>query len=268
MNNQFLTSQIAVYNGEALKARVIELYTQLASEPSLEPSTQINEVFSELVGLVLSYRNKGYIGEFSKEEITSIRALCMKGEFLLEQHWAEMVRTSSDAWKTLQEFPYYANYVGMAALEYPFIKGKEVTFIGSGPLPLSAIVLVKEYGLRCIGIEKDFEAYSTSTQLIGKLGLHDCIQIVHSDILNHKPTSGSVIILGAAVGETTEEKYGFMELLSRDCTSGTSILVRTAEDIVQLLYATLPDEPIESLTHVAKELPPSSIVNSLSVYST
>ncbi len=267
MNNQFFTTQ-TVYDPISLKERVMFLYRKLAALDSLRPSPETNELFFELVSLVLHNREHGYLSFFSQDDIRAIRGLAMEGEFLLEKHWNEKVLASEDAWATLRSFPYYGNYVEMAALERPFIRGSEVMFVGSGPLPLSAIVLAHEYdGIRCIGVERDREAYEMSTRLIKRLGLDARIQIIHADIATIDPVPGSSIILGAAVGETTREKCAFLELLSSRVSSGTPIIARSAEDIVQVLYAAVPDEPIKNLTLVTKRLPPSSIVNSLAVYS-
>lgn len=268
MNSQNPISPSIVTDTHTLKARIMSVYGQLDACESLEPNSHTDTLFTELVSLVLKGRNHQCLSLFSEHEILRIRTLATEGEFLLEKQWAEKIRTSATAWETLKSFPYYKNYLEMAALEYPFLAGSNILFVGSGPLPLSLIVLAHEYGLSCVGVERDFEAWQASVHLINALGLESLIQILNQDIVEIEPVPGSVVVLGAMVGDTLQQKKEYMHFLSECCAPGTTIMVRTAEDLAQLLYATLPQEPEKCLRFVDKIFPPPSVVNSLTVFRT
>jgi len=53
-----------------------------------------------------------------------------------------------------------------------------VVIIGSGPLPISLIMMCHQYGVRGIGIEQETERAELSRKVLEKLGLSDQIRII------------------------------------------------------------------------------------------
>ena len=97
--------------------------------------------------------------------LPSIHEICSRGECLLEALWAENIiraaenskkgcfdrwlSPSCSAWDHLQKFPYYNNYEMLTSMELNAIKTvtphiNHIAFIGSGPLPLTSLCMLKQ----------------------------------------------------------------------------------------------------------------------------
>ncbi len=99
----------------------------------------------------------------------------------LEIEHAMSILKSSDSWESLKNFAYLPNYLQLAQTEYPgagLRPGDCVLFLGSGPLPISLIVLCHQYGLKGIGIEQEPDRAELSRAVLEKLGISDRIKII------------------------------------------------------------------------------------------
>jgi hypothetical protein len=87
----------------------------------------------------------------------------------LEIEEAKNLISSGEPWKILKNFTFYQNYLQLARTEYlgaGLKSGNIISFLGSGPLSLSLIVLCNEYNLSAVGIEKHEERANLSRELI------------------------------------------------------------------------------------------------------
>jgi nicotianamine synthase len=85
--------------------------------------------------------------------LPSLRQICAQAESCLELHWAEHIIAGGphpeDVLSRLRSFPYYDNYEELTRLELCAILSatklapRRVAFIGSGPLPLTSLCLLK-----------------------------------------------------------------------------------------------------------------------------
>jgi len=69
-----------------------------------------------------------------------------------------------------------------------------VVIIGSGPLPISLIMMCHQYGVRGIGIEQETERAELSRKVLEKLGFSDQIRIItgnHSILRIHFKLEGN-----------------------------------------------------------------------------
>ncbi|RCV63725.1 Nicotianamine synthase protein [Methanophagales archaeon] len=81
-------------------------------------------------------------------------------------------------------FAYIPNYLQLAKTEYqgsPLKPGDNVLFLGSGPLPISLIILCRLYGLRGVGIEQEPDRAELSRIVLQKLGCSDQIRIIEGN---------------------------------------------------------------------------------------
>lgn len=102
----------------------------------------------------------------------------------LERQRARTIIDSPDPWEALKEFVYYPNYLQLAQMESEGAELKtddRVVFLGSGPLPLSLIALVKRCGIKGVGIEKDPLNADLSRQVLASLALGGQIEIILGD---------------------------------------------------------------------------------------
>ena len=102
----------------------------------------------------------------------------------LERQRARAIIDSRDPWQMLKGFLYYRNYIGLAEMESrgaDLKVGDRVVFLGSGPLPLSLITLVKRCGIQGVGIERDPLNADLSRRVLDALALGGEIEIVLGD---------------------------------------------------------------------------------------
>jgi len=147
----------------------------------------------------------------------------------LETEQANSILNSRDPWKTLTDFTYLPNYIQLARTESRgagLKPGNTVLFLGSGPLPLTLIVLCHQHGTRGIGIEQDPERVELSRQVLEKLGLSNQIRIISGNHQTLPLTDAPDLIMVAAQAEPKKEIF---DHLADVLPAGTKISYRTYE---------------------------------------
>ncbi len=102
----------------------------------------------------------------------------------LEIERAGEILRSPDPWGTLRAFPFHPNYERLADMEAHGAglgPGDTVAFLGSGPLPLSLVVLARRHGIRGVGIEREPGLWDLSRRVLERLGLADRVRVVQGD---------------------------------------------------------------------------------------
>jgi hypothetical protein len=156
----------------------------------------------------------------------------------LEIDHAKSILKSRDPWEALRNFAYFANYLQLARTEYEGSRlkpGDCVLFLGSGPLPLSLIVLCHQYGLRGIGIEQEPERAELSRRVLEKLGLSDQIKIITG---NHFTLPLKEKIELVMVAAQAEPKKAIFDHLAKVLPEGTKISYRIYEKGLRKLLDT------------------------------
>lgn len=95
-------------------------------------------------------------------------------------------------------------------------EGERVLFLGSGPLPLTLIVFLKQYRVKSTGIEQDPVRADLSKKVLNKLGISGDINIVNGnhfslqagDFVNPDICSGAIMI--AAQAEPKKEIFDYL----------------------------------------------------------
>lgn len=149
-------------------------------------SSQLQATFKRLDELASMDTDEKYINELLKSpEFSLILPSISNFRFLfnlkLEIEKANTLLSSQNPWQALQNFTFYPNYLQLSRTELlgsGLKPENSVIFLGSGPLPLSLIVLCHEYNLFGTGIEQDENRASLSRKVIAKLGLSEKIQII------------------------------------------------------------------------------------------
>jgi hypothetical protein len=147
----------------------------------------------------------------------------------LEIEEAKSLLSSRNPWETLQNYTFYPNYLQLARTEYAgsgLKPGDYVLFLGSGPLPLSLIVLCHEYDISGIGIEQERERACLSRKVIAHLGLSERIQIIEGNHFILPLESSCELYMVAAQAEPKKEIF---EQLSKVLPEGSNISYRLYE---------------------------------------
>ena len=263
-----------ITNNTELKKRIHELYITLSSAPSLQPAEEINVAFNELVELSSEASNQTTAELLSDPEIQSImprlRAMCSEGEGHLEAAWATKITQDKHPSITLEEFPYYENYLKLTELEYRSLSlvgnrpMKRVLFVGSGPLPLSAILLAQQYGLMVDNIDNDADAVASSKKLINRLGLSDSVGVTQADAISFTCYNDyDAIFLASLVGLDSTTKQAIIARIQSQMKQGGLLVARTAHGLRTLLYPPIDSDLIKGLDAKVIIQPLNEVVNSV-----
>lgn len=242
---------------------MIDFYhKKLKNLKDLKPNSETNSIFSELCSYCIEKDKNIKINK----KVLEINKICSKAEFELEKYRSEKIIKSENPKKELQNFPYFENYKKLTKLEFlncSFFEEKinEVLFIWWWPLPLSAIILVSEFGLKCKIIDLSSEAIELWKKLVEKIWLKEKIIFEKKDILDYKDEKNYDLIYGASLvfwGENQEKIIKNLKNLNF-----WKLLIRSSNWKRQLLYKKIDKNILKK--HFKIELivhPKNEIINS------
>lgn len=234
--------------------KLISLFRQtfntLASQTDLSPNNPlINESLSRYVGAIveadeaIADKDRVLDDPFVRSKMPEMMNLLSRAEFAMEQYFAKLLAQDGPMpLSGLRRFWYRANYEALVQNEVggirSFAKGTDIlgdprpmAFVGSGPLPLSAVDYHLQTGKPCVCIELDAQAVEDSRKLIANLGLSDVIAVVRQDGSKTDYSPYSMIFVAALV----ENKDQVLDRI-RDTASNAMIGVRSADGLKKLLY--------------------------------
>lgn len=157
-----------------------------------------------------------------------------QGEFEHAQHLLK-----GNAEKNIQNYALFDSYAIFIRQEGTMAKLKKeehVLFFGSGPLPLSAILLTQIFGVTVHCIDSCPDCITLSRKIIRKLGLTKKIKISKGDARTFKLKGYDAIWLAAL----TRPKEAILHHLAT-APPATRIIIRKGEGLRSLFY-----EPIDS----------------------
>ena len=217
----------------------------LSSESDLSPRNgKITEALTHLVR-TLTCCQCSAVGDCLlaeqrlQREKEQLPDLCGKAECEMEKYWARKLISAETL--CLRDFWYIAEYEELCKAEAALIKGRNydcITFLGSGALPLTAIMLAEMFPNAHVNcVDMDTEACTLSYALIEKAGLGARISVLEQDATQYMPASNELVIC-AALLQGAEAVYEHI-LLQPDC----DLIVRDSEGVYRFLYreAKLPD---------------------------
>lgn len=245
-------------SAHCLLSEIQQIHTTLSTLPSLAPGPQTDTLLTRLVALCIQSRTPAFTSYFFSIPhvsplCTSLRALCAAAEGALESHWARAIiataRLDPKTSRTdlLDAFPYYQNYIALSRLECSTLEAflaappTNITFIGSGPLPLSSLCMLDRYPRATVwNVDRDAAALGVSRELCGALGYAGmefaCADVTVESAGNEEWMASGVVFLAALVGEDTGSKMGILEALARKLGPGTLVVARSARGLRSVLY--------------------------------
>lgn len=244
-----------------------ELYKELIELPALAPTDRVNALFTELVKKAVDSQSSYAL---DMAAVGKLQKICGEAECELEKYWARRIIDSKEPRVALEEFPYIKNYRELTKLEWHCVHGcaeqhdHRVLFVGSGAMPLTAIILAIEHGISSTVIDIDHEAVSLSQQVISMLGLADSITVICENAGTFSRYGDfTVIFLAALAGMSTKEKLDIFKQIKKLTTSATHLLARSSWGNRKLLYRPLPKSVYRFFTPVIEVHPHNDIVNSI-----
>ncbi|HEY8524626.1 MAG TPA: nicotianamine synthase family protein [Acidimicrobiales bacterium] len=255
-------------------AALRSLHRRLADQPHLRPGPEVDGLFGALVRLVLDTpldREPGVLGAPVVQAIrASLHALCSEGEYQLELAWARRIAASPAPRRELARFPYADNYRRLARLELDLLaevtdgRPRRVAFIGSGPLPLSSLLVAGELGAPVDNVDRDPAAVALGERVARALGSALAFRCADVTALTATDLGAyDVVILAALVGASGAEKRAVLDRLAATMAPGTVLLARSARGLRSLLYPAIDPAALAGFELQTVVHPVDDVVNSV-----
>ncbi|KAJ7973270.1 nicotianamine synthase-like [Quillaja saponaria] len=261
---------------ELLVEKVCEMYEQIASLESLKPSKDVNMLFTQLV-LTCMPPSPVDVTKLNKR-VQEIRAklirLCGEAEGLLESHFSTILGSYENPLDHINIFPYYSNYHKLGLLEYTILKQhcthdpSKIAFVGSGPLPLTSIVLASNHLTTTSFHNYDVDplANSSALRLVSSHPDLSKRMIFHTnDIMNvsHALKDYEVVFLAALVGMDIEEKIRVIDHLAKHMAPGALLMLRSAHGARAFLYPVVDSCDLRGFEVLSVFHPTDEVINSV-----
>jgi len=219
-----------------------------------DPSGHLKAVFQQLDYLIaLDVDNRSAEDILSNSRFNSafdaISTFRSQYTAELEVEQAESILNSGNPWNTL---------TGLKP-------GDTVLFLGSGPLPLTLIVLCHQHGLNGIGIERDPERVELSRRVLEKLGLSSQIRIIRG---NHQTLPLAEVPELIMVAAQAEPKKEIFDHLAGVLPAGTKISYRIYEKGLRRMLDTFYRYELPGRLKEYQRIHPEPPANNTSVFLT
>lgn len=239
-----------------LIALIIEVNELFQKEEDLSPT---NQVVTNIINQLSLQLRSHYLPEeikliLSNEYILlnqkKLQDKLSEAEFLVELSVSrEIVKSKSSASDVLTKLPTWSIYKSLVSQELSMLRQfirqdghaekLPIIFVGSGPMPLSAIILHLLSDVEVICLEMDSVAYEASCFLLERLGLADKVTVVMENGSQFDYSSYSRIFVASLV----RNKLEVLEQIIRT-TSDPIVAVRTAEGIKQIMYEAIDESQL------------------------
>ncbi|KAG0546426.1 hypothetical protein BDA96_02G446300 [Sorghum bicolor] len=263
----------------ALVHKISSLAAAIGKLPSLSPSPEVNALFTELVTACIprSTVDVERLGPELQEMRGRLIRLCADAEGLMEAHYSDLLAAFDNPLDHLSLFPYFNNYILLSQLEHgllarhvPAPPPSRVAFVGSGPLPLSSLVLAARHLPAASFDNYDIsgDANDRARRLVrGDAALQARMAFRTSDVanVNRELASYDVVFLAALVGMAAEDKARVVEHLGRHMAPGAALVVRSAHGARGFLYPVVDPEEIRrgGFDVLAVHHPEGEVINSV-----
>jgi nicotianamine synthase len=261
---------------QTLVEKIASLYDSLSSLPSLLPSPQVNSLFTELVTACIppSDIDVSKLNMEAQEMRLKLIGLCSHGEGLLESHYSDILASYENPLEHLDLFPYYNNYLKLSQLEFELLSKHvhgtpmRVAFVGSGPLPLSLLVLAT-YHMRTTqfyGYDREPSATARAKKLLkSDADMASRVEFCTADVmsLTHELASYDVVFLAALVGTNKDEKEEVIDHLNRYMSVGSVLVVRSAHGARGFLYPVVGPDELKGFEMASIYHPQDEVINSV-----
>ncbi len=210
-------------------------HTQLNQLKLKESMLVLESIFSSN-NLSLQKQNK-LISYLKENDLLSIfQKNYEKYEINLEKEFAEsFIKKNSHDKNTLKKYHFYSGYLKAVKKEAKLAKIKisdKICFVGSGPMPMTAILLQDLTGANIDCVEKEEKLAKLSKNVIHKLAYNKDIKVINNDALKIDFSPYSVIILAVLA----KPKEHLMKIIWERIQPKTRIIYRLPSIARQAYY--------------------------------
>ncbi|KFK24400.1 hypothetical protein AALP_AAs74350U000200 [Arabis alpina] len=258
---------------------ICDLYDKISKLESLKPCEDVNTLFSQLVSTCIP-PNPNIDVTMMCESIQEMRSklikICGEAEGHLEHHFSSILTSFEDnPLHHLNLFPYYNNYLKLSKLEFDLLQQnlngsvpKSVAFVGSGPLPLTSIVLSSFHLKDSIfhNFDVDPSANSVAARLVSSdpdLSQRMFFHTVDVMDVTESLKGFDVVFLAALVGMDKHEKIKVIEHLEKHMSPGALLMLRSAHGPRAFLYPIVEPCDLHGFQVLSVYHPTDEVINSI-----
>ncbi|KAK9161732.1 hypothetical protein Syun_008073 [Stephania yunnanensis] len=261
---------------EKLVQTVCEIYDNISALESLKPSKDVNMLFTQLVLTCLPPTpiDVTKLCKRVQDMRSKLIKLCGEAEGHLEAHFSTLLASYDNPLHHLHIFPYYTNYLKLSLLEFSILSNHcthvptQVAFVGSGPLPLTSIVLALFHLTDATFHNYDIDPVANSMALqlvVSDPDLSKRMLFHTSDIMDvtDELKDYEVVFLAALVGMGREEKSRAIEHLAKHMAPGALLMLRSAHGARGFLYPIIDACDLRGFEVLSVFHPTDEVVNSV-----
>ncbi|MBW2109234.1 MAG: class I SAM-dependent methyltransferase [Deltaproteobacteria bacterium] len=200
-----------------------------------------------------------------QHELPIIRSYYRRFFRIHETHLAMELLKSTDPWETLKTFPLYSRYVTLVRNQVKAMDvdpGVRLAFIGSGPVPITLILMSHLYGLASVGLDSSSQAVEVSKNVVECLGLAKEIEIVHGNHCQLKQHHWDVVLV-SALAEPKARIFQSLREILRERGNGL-VIFRTYTGMRAVLYEPVQASDIQGF-RIVKVIYPTGRVNNTTI---
>ncbi|XP_061371944.1 nicotianamine synthase-like [Gastrolobium bilobum] len=261
---------------ELLIEKVCKLYEQISSLESLKPCKNVDMLFTQLVLTCIppSPIDVTKLPNTVQEIRSHLIRLSGEAEGHLETHYSTILGSYHKPLDHLHIFPYYSNYLKLALLEFTILNQhctnvpNKIAFVGSGPLPLTSIVLASNhlpsttfhnYDIDPLANSNALSLVSSDPDLSKRMLFHT------NDILDvSNPLKDyEVVYLAALVGMDKEGKNRIIDHLAKYMAPGALLMLRSAHGARAFLYPVVEPCDLQGFEVLSVFHPTDEVINSV-----
>ncbi|PIN01522.1 Nicotianamine synthase [Handroanthus impetiginosus] len=263
---------------DPLVQKVCELYEKISKLDNLNPSNDVDTLFTQLVRTCIPPHpiDVTKLCAQIQDMRTKLIKLCGYAESLLEKHFSTILGSFDKPLDRLDLFPYYSNYLKLSRLEFDLLaqhcpNPTRIAFVGSGPLPLTSIVLASHHLKSSVfhNFDIDASANSMASKLIEPHpDLSQRMAFYTNDIMDVPGDAlkeYDVVFLAALVGMDVEEKMHVIEHLAKNMAPGAILMLRSAHGARAFLYPVVEPRHLRGFEVLSVFHPTDEVINSVVV---
>lgn len=261
---------------QAVVDEALKVHRTLQTEADLSPrNAVINQTLSNFYLTVIksySEEEESLILEHPVMQsiLKDLLAKLAMSETAMEYFYAErLLKDASLRYHSLSQFIYWNNYERLIQLELSVLQrllvtqsfsvGQSLAFVGSGALPLTAIIIAVQFHMPVTCIDCDAQACSVSSKLMERLSLGEACKVVNRSGQSHNYSSHPVVLIASLVPNKAE----VVLRVTSTAQPGGLVLIRSVDGVRRLLYEPLDEQQLLplGLTCMDRTRPANEIIN-------
>lgn len=239
-----------------LIAVIRDVHETLRSESDLSPANErVTAAVSRLMDRLRAHYPpdvvQAVVEDANVHELQhNLRPCLSRAEFLAEAHVSTRLTASSvRGFASITDLPSWPVYEALVNGELQLLKQlirtntlrTPVVFVGSGPLPLSPIALHQFGEADVVCLERDDQAYASSTALLSRLGLADHVTVMKTDGADFDYRPYPFVMIASLV---TPKQEVLAQI--RRTRPDALVAVRTAEGLRRLMYEAVDEAALHA----------------------